>query len=107
MVDFWAYNALASWHGVKTPHELSDFRGTGFLEEMVPVLITQRTRPEKSVPRPWNELPHPYQETATDKGERGRNSQEPRGRPSSPTPVAEPATGVDIEGVDGDGMDIS
>jgi hypothetical protein len=107
MVDFWAYSARASWHSVNNPLELNDFRGTDFLEEMVPVLIAQRVSPKKSVPRPWKELPHPYRETATNKGERGPNSQVSRACPSPPASVAEPATGVDIEDVDGDGMDIS
>jgi hypothetical protein len=107
MVDIWAYNARASWHGVKNPHKLSEFRGSDFLEEMVPVLIAQRTSPEKGVPRPWKELPDPYREAATNEGERGSNSQVPESCSSSPTPVAESATAVDIEGVDGDGMDIS
>ncbi|KAF2130162.1 hypothetical protein P153DRAFT_290245 [Dothidotthia symphoricarpi CBS 119687] len=59
MVDFYAYMATSNWSGLHLKN-ISEFRGTEFLEELVPMLIEQREVPPLRVMRPWRALPESY-----------------------------------------------
>ncbi|XP_014558666.1 hypothetical protein COCVIDRAFT_35943 [Bipolaris victoriae FI3] len=61
MVDLYVYNAHSAW---LSPHDCASFRGTDFLEELVPALLSARPQPSFEKGRPWVVRPESYREGA-------------------------------------------
>ncbi|EUC28627.1 hypothetical protein COCCADRAFT_40873 [Bipolaris zeicola 26-R-13] len=61
MVDLYVYIAHSVW---LSPHDCASFRGTDFLEELVPALLSARPQPSFEKGRPWVVRPESYREGA-------------------------------------------